>query len=102
MASWAALCSFEPVQVVCPQRREAHVVAARSAVAGWAGGAGHAHFVGGLSDPVAPGRQKSRQCQGVPRQETNSELKHIERKQKALALGFNVLLKSNKTVAAVF
>lgn len=53
------LCLFEPVQVVCLQSGEAHVVAAGAAVAGRAGGAGHAHFVGSLSDPVAPERQET-------------------------------------------
>lgn len=52
------LCLFEPVQVVCLESGEAHVVAARAPVAGRAGGAGHAYFVGGLSDPVAPERQQ--------------------------------------------
>lgn len=46
------LCLFEPVQVVCLQSREAHVVAAGAPVAGRAGGAGHAYFVGSLSNPV--------------------------------------------------
>lgn len=45
------------MQVVCLESREAHVVAAGAAVAGRAGGAGYAYFVGGLSDPVTPGRQ---------------------------------------------
>lgn len=57
------LCLFEPVQVVCLESREAHVVAAGAPVAGRAGGAGHAYFVGSLSDPVTPGRQKHVQCQ---------------------------------------
>lgn len=45
---------FEPVQVVRLESREAHVVAARAPVAGGAGRAGHAHFVGSFSDPVSP------------------------------------------------
>lgn len=49
------LCLFEPVQVVCLESGEAHVVAAGAPVAGRAGGAGHAYFVGSLSDPVALG-----------------------------------------------
>lgn len=53
------LCLFEPVQVVCLESREAHVVAAGAPVAGGAGGAGDAHFVGSLPDPVAPGGQKA-------------------------------------------
>lgn len=51
------LCLFEPVQVVCLESGEAHVVAARTPVAGRACGAGYAYFVGSLSDPVTPGRQ---------------------------------------------
>lgn len=46
------LCLFEPVQVVCLESGEAHVVAARAPVAGRACGAGYAYFVGSLSDPV--------------------------------------------------
>ena len=57
------LCLFEPVQVVCLESGEAHVVAAGAPVAGRAGGAGYTYFVGSLSDPVAPGRQKHVQCQ---------------------------------------
>lgn len=57
------LCLFEPVQVVCLESREAHVVAAGAPVAGRAGRAGYAYFVGGLSNPVTPGRQKHVQCQ---------------------------------------
>lgn len=45
---------FEPVQVVCLESREAHVVAAGAPVAGGAGGAGHAYFVGSFSNPVTP------------------------------------------------
>lgn len=52
------LCLFEPVQVVCLEGGEAHVVAAGAPVAGGAGGAGHAHFVGSFSDPVTPERQR--------------------------------------------
>ena len=48
---------FEPVQVVCLESGEAHVVAAGAAVAGGTGGAGNAYFVGGVSNPVTPGRQ---------------------------------------------
>lgn len=51
-------CLFEPVQVVCLESGEAHVVAAGAAVAGRAGRAGNAYFVGGLSDPVAPAEEK--------------------------------------------
>lgn len=49
---------FEPVQVVCLESREAHVVAAGAPVAGGAGGAGHAYFVGSFSNPVTPETQK--------------------------------------------
>lgn len=52
------LCLFEPVQVVCLDSWEAHVVAARASIAGRAGGAGHAYFVGSLSDPVTPEQKK--------------------------------------------
>lgn len=51
-------CLFEPVQVVCLESREAHVVAAGAAVAGRAGRAGNAYFVWGLSNPVTPAREK--------------------------------------------
>lgn len=50
-------CLFEPVQVVCLESGEAHVVAAGAAVAGRAGRAGNAYFVGGISDPVTPERE---------------------------------------------
>lgn len=63
------LCLFEPVQVVCLESREAHVVAAGAPVAGGTGGAGDAYFVGSLSDPVAPGRQKREQCHRGERRE---------------------------------
>lgn len=53
-------CLFEPVQVVCLESGEAHVVAAGAAVAGGAGRAGDAHFVGGLTDPVTPVRERER------------------------------------------
>lgn len=52
-------CLFEPVQVVCVESGEAHVVAAGAAVAGRAGRAGNAYFVGGLSDPVPPAGERS-------------------------------------------
>lgn len=58
--SRGSLCLFEPVQVVCLEGGEAHVVAAGATIAGRAGGAGHTYFVGGLSNPVAPGRQRFR------------------------------------------
>lgn len=51
-------CLFEPVQVVCLESGEAHVVAAGAAVAGRAGRAGNAYFVGSLSDPVPPAGEK--------------------------------------------
>lgn len=47
------------MQVVCLESGKAHVVAAGAPVAGRAGGAGHAYFVGSLSDPVTPTRQKT-------------------------------------------
>lgn len=50
-------CLFEPVQVVCLESGEAHVVAAGAAIAGRAGRAGNAYFVGGFSDPVTPERE---------------------------------------------
>lgn len=52
------LCLFEPVQVVCLESREAHVVAAGAPVAGRTGRAGHAYFVWSFSNPVTPERQK--------------------------------------------
>lgn len=52
-------CLFEPVQVVCLESGEAHVVAAGAAVAGRAGRAGDAYFVGGLSNPVPPAGERS-------------------------------------------
>lgn len=58
LMSSGGLRLFKPVQIVCLERGEAHVVAAGAAVARRAGGAGDAYFVGSLSDPVAPGRQK--------------------------------------------
>lgn len=99
-----APCSFEPVQVVCPQRREAHVVAAGAAVAGWAGRAGHAHFVRGLSDPVAPGRERSRQCQGGQTHCRYGQRVNYNVLRKGLGAtlqcSLNVKILSNKTVAA--
>lgn len=52
-------CLFEPVQVVCLESGEAHVVAAGATVAGRAGRAGNAYFVGGLSNPVPPAGERS-------------------------------------------
>lgn len=95
-----ASCSFEPVQVVCPQRWEAHVVAARSAVARWAGGAGYAHLVGGLSDPVAPRRQKRRQCQGARGRGQTVNANTLRQKGLGNALQCSLTVKPNKSAAA--
>lgn len=54
------LCLFEPVQVVRLESGKAHVVAAGAPVAGRAGRAGDAYFVGSLSDPITPERKKTR------------------------------------------
>ena len=47
------------MQVVCFEGREAHVVAAGASIAGRTGRARDTYFVGGLSYPVPPGRQKT-------------------------------------------
>ena len=43
---------FKPVQIVGVHSRKTHVVVARASIAGRTHGAGNAHFVRGLPNPV--------------------------------------------------